>query len=228
MAQSSSDTDNDYKGNGFFIKASSVGQGILLYNLALDIFFGKALIDRLNDDTAHDLTTIRQRLHPTATDGTGQWIDLAGLLTPKSAIDTLESTIVSHQGLSIHDISASLTALFESYTDMKWTWVVSQFRRRYGKEMSQLTPDDLQSIVSRYLEATKCIDRMIVDDAQKEYADTSMTGFGIDGDSTTRLQDFTAVHPPLDTTPFHLTLYSVHQEKALGLLSALQQLATGS
>ena len=66
---------------------------------------------------------------------------------------------------------------------MEWTWVCSIMPRWYGKTVDRLSPGDIIRIVRQWNEAVVSLDRMLYDDAHKEFSMISRIGFGVDGSS---------------------------------------------
>ena len=69
--------------------------------------------------------------------------------------------------------------------------------------MSTITRAEVEEIVKQWKNAVVSLDKLIYDDARKEFALTTMTGFGADGDKTRRDEDFNAVRGGgFDDNPF--------------------------
>lgn len=50
---------------------------------------------------------------------------------------------------------------------MEWTWVCEQMPAWFGKEVSELTADDVRTIVKRWIKSVTDLDAMLIDDAAK-------------------------------------------------------------
>lgn len=53
----------------------------------------------------------------------------------------------------------------------------------YGLQADKVTASDIVAIVRQWQEAVVGLDKMVYEDAKKEFSLTSMTGFGADGSS---------------------------------------------
>ena len=79
----------------------------------------------------------------------------------------------------------------------------------YGKilEFYHLDPDtvtakDVVAIVRRWQEAVVGLDKLVYEDAKKEFSLTSMTGFGADGSREEQVRDFEEVRGVFESNPF--------------------------
>jgi len=65
--------------------------------------------------------------------------------------------------------------------------------RYYCKKPENFTPDDVIVIVEKWKDSVLGIDRLLYEDARKEFSLTKMTGFGVDGQNGDREMDFAQV-----------------------------------
>ncbi len=100
---------------------------------------------------------------------------------------------------------------------MEWTWVNSRFKQWWGKECSELTAEDIRMIVARWSDSVTTLDRMLYDDARKEYSLISRIGFGADGPRECRDADFEQVRGDFDTDPFVMMVIDhIEKKRELG------------
>lgn len=81
--------------------------------------------------------------------------------------------------------------------------------------------------MTQWQEAVVRLDRMVYEDAKKEFSLTSMTGFGADGDKAEQQQDFEQVRGAFESNPFVMAvLEHIRIKTDLGneLLDRLQPL----
>ena len=103
------------------------------------------------------------------------------------------------------------------YYDMEWTWVCSQMNRWYGKSIDQLTPQDIVTIVRQWNESVVELDRLLYDDARKEFSMISRIGFGVDGSVSQRNDDFEQVRGEFESDPFvKMVCRHIDDKTALG------------
>lgn len=87
----------------------------------------------------------------------------------------------------------------------------------YGLQADKVTASDIVAIVRQWQEAVVGLDKMVYEDAKKEFSLTSMTGFGADGSSEEKVRDFEEVRGVFESNPFVTTVLEHIQVKtALG------------
>jgi len=163
------------------------------YEMALDIFMGNQVVKRLqkiNDQSS--LGAIRKGLSATQS-GSGKWIDLAGMIAPETTVQKLLSEISSGKITSLEEVASSLEGIHASYEDDAWSWTTSILAERFGIEVDQITAGQLLQLVDQWENMTIRLDKMILNDAAKEFDESSRIGFGIDGDAEVARRDFEAV-----------------------------------
>jgi hypothetical protein len=85
---------------------------------------------------------------------------------------------------------------------MEWNWVVEKFKSWWGKECCELTIDDVAEIVKRWQTSVVALDRLLYDDAKKEFSLVSRVGFGIDGTLQCKDVDFEQVRGDFENDTF--------------------------
>ncbi len=196
----------------FKIKASAVNRGRQLYALGVDYFMGYAVIEKvmsLKPDSA-----VNEQLKPVALDNVNSWIDIAGMIAPKSEIDKVCEKVVQGSISSLSSLAKALAAVNDNYLDWQWAYVATNFELCYSVSLKDVTLEGLEAIVQRWTETVSALDHMRKADALKEFNETAMTGFGIDGDSDCRLADFDAVRGDADECT-EITAIHTHYADAL-------------
>ena len=69
------------------IRNSALVKGIGFYETAIHKFLGNSVIKRLEGIDFRTNEEIRARLKPDTSIGSGEWVDISGLIAPKSEID---------------------------------------------------------------------------------------------------------------------------------------------
>ncbi len=175
------------------MKSSAAERGITLYQMGIDKFIGNSVIKRLEGTECRNDEEIRKRMKPDNDKGTGDWIDMSGLITPLSSIEELLSAIENREVKSADAINRHFEAIHRHYYDLEWSWVYDRLPGETGKPNEELTAEDIIAIVERWKKSVVDLDRMLYDDARKEFTLSSMTGFGIDGDDEVKKRDFEQV-----------------------------------
>ena len=175
------------------MKASAAERGINLYQMGINKFIGNSVIKRLEGAEMKSDAEIRSRMKPGSGKGTGDWIDMSGLLTPLSDIEELLSSIEKREMKTPDAINRQFETIHRHYYDLEWAWVYDRLPEETGKPNDELTADDIIAIVERWKKSVVDLDRMLYEDARKEFTLSSMTGFGIDGDDEVKKRDFEQV-----------------------------------
>lgn len=199
----SGETSEVYSYQGMTIRASALRKGRMYYGMAIDKFMGNSVMKRLEGIKITCDEDIRRRLAPTLQEGKGEWVDLAGLIAPKQEVKKLCAEIADGTIRTLDEVNSRLEYLHNNYYEMEWTWVVENFSRWLGKECSELTIADVAGIADRWVESVVKLDRMLYDDAKKEFSAVSHIGFGLDTTSEKRRRgDFEQVRGDFERDPF--------------------------
>lgn len=213
----SGSTSQIYSYQGLAMTASALRKGLRYYAMAIDKFMGNSVIKRLEGIKIEGDDDIRRALAPTAAAGKGEWVDLCGLIAPKSEIKRLTSDISQGRLADLDAVEDRLRSLHADYYDMEWTWVVERFAWWWGKEASELTRADVAAIVDRWTDSVVTLDRMLYDDAHKEFSAIARIGFGQDGSDRRGERDFEHVRGEFEKDPFVLmVLDHIDKKTALG------------
>ena len=78
----------------------------------------------------------------------------------------------------IHDRFADMHAHYYTY---EWTWAYEKMLKFYQLDAERITASDICTIVRQWQDSVVGLDRLVYEDAKKEFSLTSMTGFGADG-----------------------------------------------
>jgi len=183
------------------IKCSSLRKGLMLYDMAIRKFLGNSLIKRLEGVVFRDVEDIKTRLEVTMPDGNGEWLDLSGLILPRKYLDRLLDGIEKGEH-SLHSAETALRKAHQHYYELEWTWAYHAIENYYNVKLSEISPSAILEIVNNWKDAVIGLDRMLYEDARKEFSLTYMTGFGIDGTEDEKHKDFEGVRGDFENNPF--------------------------
>lgn len=183
------------------IKNSSLVRGVELYEMAITKFLGNSLISRIGKEPIKTIQDLRDKLLPTYTIGSGEWLDVSGLIAPQSEIDGLVKDIVAGS-LSLKDIEQQFAVMHKNYYDYEWTWAYDKLLKYWNKSIDKVTIDDLVMVIEAWKMAVVTLDELLYNDAKKEFDLNSKTGFGVDGDESVRMRDFESVRGSFEENPF--------------------------
>lgn len=213
----SGETSEIYSYQSAKIKNSALNKGIGFYETAIHKFLGNSVIKRLEGILFKSNEEIRHRLLPDTAIGEGEWVDISGLIAPKTEIERLMNDIeagVLHTVDQIHDRFAGMHAHYYTY---EWTWAYGKMLEFYGLKPDTITAKDIIAIVRQWQKSVVGLDRMVYEDAKKEFSLTSMTGFGADGSKEEQMLDFEQVRGVFESNPFvTAVLEHIEVKTALG------------
>ncbi|OUO84812.1 DUF4954 family protein [Bacteroides sp. An269] len=198
----SGETSETYAYQSAKIKNSALNKGIRFYETAIHKFLGNSVIKRLENIRFRSDEEIRQRLVPDTSIGKGEWVDVSGLIAPKSEIERVMSEIETGTLCTVKQMHERFAEMHACYYTYEWTWAYEKMLDFYHLEADKVTARDIVAIVRQWQESVVWLDRMVYEDAQKEFSLTSMTGFGADGSKTEQQLDFEQVRGAFESNPF--------------------------
>ena len=208
------------------IRNSSLRHGRELYTIGIQKFLGNSLISRLEKAEWHTLDELRAVLRPDSEIGLGDWVDMSGLIAPKSAVSQLLNEIEKGT-MTLADIQTRLEQMHAQYYSYEWTWALDKLEQVWGCSVEQVTLAQVRKTIQEWREAVIKLDHMVYDDARKEFDLNSQTGFGADGDREQAEADFEEVRGSFESNSFvkavleHIEKKNALGEKMLGRLSQL-------
>ena len=111
-----------------------------------------------------------------------------------------------------------------NYYSYEWTWALEKLEQVWGKKVEQVEIADLIHTIEAWEEAVISLDRMVYDDAKKEFNLNARTGFGADGNDEQTNLDFENVRGRFESNSFVLAvLEHIRKKSELGD-SMLEQL----
>ena len=217
LRQVSGELSDIYSFHSAKIRNSALVKGLRFYEIAIHKFLGNSLIKRLEGTAFRTNEEIRERLKPDTPIGSGEWVDISGLIAPKSEVDRLMDAIEQGTVNRLADINAEFGRMHANYYTYEWTWAYEKLEEFYGIDPQQITAKDVIHIVEKWKEAVVGLDRMVYEDAKKEFSMASMTGFGADGSRLEKELDFEQVRGDFESNPFvTAVLKHIEVKTALG------------
>ncbi|MBR4043205.1 MAG: DUF4954 family protein [Bacteroidaceae bacterium] len=213
----SGETSETYAYQSAKIKNSSLNKGIKLYETAIHKFLGNSIIKRLEETKFQSDEEIRARLKPDTEIGYGEWVDVSGLIAPKSEIEKLMADIETGVLTDVDGIHGRFVEMHRNYYTYEWTWAFDKMLSFYRLQPESITAKDIVNIVKQWQEAVVGLDKMVYADAKKEFSLSAMTGFGADGSREEQEQDFEQVRGVFESNPFvTAVLQHIDVKTALG------------
>jgi len=168
-------------------------RGMEYYQIGLHIYMGNALLDRL-ERYGHELATSLQKCLSSDSDkGLGKWVDISGMFAPKMVVEELLVAIEKGEMKNLEQINKSFEDIHNHYEDYAWNWTVALISRFYNINAQDMTVSFVKQIIMNWLESSIKLDKMMLEDAFKEFNKTSQVGFGVDGTKEDKALDFSIV-----------------------------------
>lgn len=202
LREASGELSDIYSFHSAKIRNSALVKGIKLYETAINKFMGNSIIKRLENIDFKSNEEIRRRLKPDTTTGSGEWVDISGLITPKNEVEQLISDIEAGNINEIDEINAEFRRMHENYYTYEWTWAYEKIEKVFGVKPEEITSEDIIHIVEKWKESVIGLDRLVYEDAKKEFSMAYMTGFGADGSKAEKEMDFEQVQGDFESNPF--------------------------
>lgn len=167
------------------------------YQMALDIYWGEILLRRLERWSQNEnRIEIFLEPEPQGEAGTGEWVDIAGLLVRQSRLERLIKAIEAQELDDIFAVNHGLLQCYNAYSIDEWNWFLTTQEALLG---NQLTLENVLMMLGKWKTTSKKYYNLVRNDARKEFEGPVRTGFGIDGNSD---KDFAAVRGDFEHNDF--------------------------
>src|SRR5690606_3215056 len=122
LQSTAGETSQIYTFQSCIITNHSLKRGLNLYEIIIHKFLGNSIIKRLEKTKFKSNKEIRERLKVGTSLGSGEWVDLSGLIAPKSEIDNLLVEIETGKITKLKEINNIFHTLHNNYYENEWTW----------------------------------------------------------------------------------------------------------
>lgn len=225
----SGETSDTYSYQSGKIKSSSLVNGLKYYGYAIDKFFGNSLITRIMGVDCHSLEELREAFVPKSSYGDGDWVDIAGMIAPKKAISDLLDAVERGDISDVDSLNKCFADIHSEYYSYEWRWASKAMEEYYGFSFAEASGEEISELVNRWRNSVVSLDKLIYEDARKEFSLNAMTSFGADGSDFERDQDFMNVRGSFfEADPFvtsvkeHIKVKSALGDAALAKLASMK------
>lgn len=215
--------------NGVKIEAKARTRALNLYHLALIKFMGNALVKKLETGQFSNQTEMFAVLNNSGNDGNNDWIDMAGLLAPKEKVEQLVEEIENATIKELDELNDIFKEWKNHYFDWAWNWIVLHLRTEVGLDVKSASVQAIIAFVEEWKTAVISLDKMMYEDARKEFSSQAQTSFGIDGGDDIKILDFEnvrgkfAFHPAVMEIMEHIEQKSNVARQVLNKLKSICQ-----
>ncbi|HPC35425.1 MAG TPA: DUF4954 family protein [Candidatus Marinimicrobia bacterium] len=179
------------KYQGAYIRKAALKVAIQNYELVPKIFYGNLILRKVGsvDNLAWD--KVKNIFVGESDNSAENWEDLSGMFATRAEIDRISSDLQENRLNSIADLECALREIHQKYEEKAWQFGLNLLFKRF--ETDALTSEQVCLLLNEWQESVVHFNDLVLKDAEKEFAQCSRIGYGIDGDTTVRDLDFTAV-----------------------------------
>ncbi|MDC1106845.1 DUF4954 family protein [Prolixibacteraceae bacterium] len=224
-------TSESYNYMSTKITAKSLNRGIQLYSIGITKFLGNSVISRINNMKFNKDKTIQEVIKPSTSYGKGQWVDLAGLITPKEVVTSFMDKIEQREIKSLKQVKNYFEDAHANYYEYEWTWASDLLEKELDKSLDEIEVSDIISLIGRWRDSVIELDKMLYNDAKKEFTLSSRTGFGPDGDDSVKIKDFEQVRGTFETNSVvNEIIQHIHRKSKLAadVIDQLKEVTTSA
>ncbi|MGM9785208.1 MAG: DUF4954 family protein [Candidatus Cryptobacteroides sp.] len=193
LKEASGNRADNYYYKKSIIRNASLHKGLKYYQTGIIKFLGNSFITRIQDADLSSDEGLRLALRRDNPVGAGHWLDISGLICPASEIERLCDDLAAGKVRDLVELGSRFEQIASNYYSYEWTWAYDAIEKFWGYDLATITRSQAIELISQWKNAVISLDKLIYDDAGKEFELSSMTGFGVDGDKVRRDADFTAV-----------------------------------
>ena len=187
---------------GVNIRRLMLNTGFRYYQIGIKVFLGSCVYKKLRSLAPDaDWKAVKSTLTPKDRN-TGRWVDLLGLFVPQSRVTRLIGDIIAGAVTDIEALISRLKSLYEGYADDEWAWCVDLLESVLEIRFEELKPCHLRTLMEDWRENSIKFNKMILNDAGKEFNPNSRISYGLDGDAETVQKDFEQIHGTVEENSF--------------------------
>lgn len=214
----------NYFYNGVRLTRSSLEKGLSIYQLAVDRYLGNIVVNILRSIEISSKEAVLAALLPRTRYGTGQWLDVSGLLVPAELFEKLMEEVEAGVLDSLQAVNDRLYQFYESYESYEAAWVMHTITKRLGISYDEVSIGTVMDIIRRWIVAVERLDMMRCQDAEKEFAQTAKVGYGLNGTDADMDAEYRVIHGSVKTNDFIADLGARLEAKKTTCASLLEQL----
>jgi hypothetical protein len=206
-----------------------LAKGAKFYGLGIDRYLIDILLTRLQPMLEAEKTwpEVIATLQPSSeADARIDWMDVSGLLVRKDRLNELLQATRSGAINSMAELNRKFQQLWEKYDLDEWDYAAATIQVEYGIMLHTMSVTDLETLITRWEEASQSGNALVLENARKEFASFSQIGFGLGWGETERRQDFAAVRGVMEEHPVIRQLQAEKQatsERATRLRTLLER-----
>ena len=189
--------------NGAFIKRPKLANYRQNYDLAVKIYIGNQIVKKLSQfNNKNSWIEIQESFKYGKQTTSEQWIDMAGMITPLSAVNDIMDSIRSGKIAELNGINNALFALDRQYHQLEWEYCKNKIKEYLDIDPGEIEAGQMISMIDEWKNNLLKQYDLILKDAEKEFDQNRRIGYGIDGDELIKDADFNAVRGSYEENKF--------------------------
>ncbi len=197
LYESTDKSKNTVLRKGLLIRRLMMKTSAKYYALALKIYAAKNLAEAL--EKGED---IHKLLADVKNYKASEWIDVLGLICRKDKIEAFEEKVIAGKIDSVDNVLKALKDLNAVYESDAKDHAMAFIVQLLEKTPAEIDKEDLKAVLADGAKAFVKLNKLIREDAIKEFDPGAQIGYGIDGDADTVKADFEAVRGDKETNSF--------------------------
>lgn len=210
----------EYSYGGMKIKSTALHKGIAIYEIVIHKFLGNSMISRIHNKDIKNVDDLRNVLVPNSEYGQGKWLDVSGLICPLEAFKDFNEKVENGTLANLDQVQNALQDIHKNYYEYEWTWAAALLEKFFELKLSEISIDQVITIVEQWKESVVALDNMLYLDAKKEFSLSTQVGFGVDGNLEERALDFASVRGDFDSNATVVEILN-HMERKTNLGNAV-------
>lgn len=186
---------------GLLIRRLMMKTSAKYYNLALKVYAAKNLADAL--DAGEKISEV---FKPVKKYKASEWVDILGMICRKDRINLLENDIIDEKVSTVEDLLQSLKKIHAAYENDAKDHALAFIVGQIDKEADLIDEEDVRTILDEGAKSFVKLNKLIKEDAVKEFDPGAQIGYGIDGDPETVRADFESVRGNKESNSFIIGL----------------------
>jgi len=131
-----------------------------------------------------------------------EWLDIGGQLMGRNRLVHLRREMETGDIESVERFYQRIRRIERAYAEDEWIWVKTRCKQYFALDLDSAGTQAICNLVDRYLEVKTKFLKLVIADAEKEFAEQSRTGFGQDGDAGDAEADFTSIRGTYEENAF--------------------------
>jgi NDP-sugar pyrophosphorylase family protein len=207
----SSQPDQEFvKYQGAYIRKSVLKGAIQNYELIPKIFYGNLIMQKIGSIDNLTWDKVKNIFTGEADKSAENWEDLSGMFATHAEINKINLALRENRLNSIVDLECALRDVHQNYEENTWQFCLNLLFKRFAT--NALTSEQVCQLLDEWQASVVRFNNLVLKDAEKEFAQCSRVGYGIDGDAIIRDQDFEAVRGTFAENKFVVELKKESEE----------------